>query len=41
MTVLNLVLQSDHKAIGSSRVSERFLPGRAGSPLVAAKKFGH
>jgi len=37
MTVLNLVLHSDNNVIGSSRVIERFHPGRAGSPLVAAK----
>jgi len=37
MTVLNLVLHSDNNAIGSSLVIERFHPGRAGSPLVAAK----
>jgi len=37
MTVLKLVLLSDNNAIGSSRVFERFHPGRAGSPLVAAK----
>jgi len=37
MTVTNLVSHSDNNAIGSSRVVERFYPGRAGSPLVAAK----
>jgi len=37
MTVLYLVLHSDDYAIGSSRMIERFHPGRAGSPLVAAK----
>jgi len=37
MTVLNLVLHSDNNAVGLSRVIERFHPGRAGSPLVAAK----
>jgi len=37
MTVRNLVSHSDNNAIGSSRVVERFYPGRAGSPLVAAK----
>jgi len=37
MTVLNLVFHSDNNAIGSSPVVERFHPGRAGSPLVAAK----
>jgi len=37
MTVLNLVIHSDNNAIGSSSVVERFHPGRAGSPLVAAK----
>jgi len=37
MTVLNLVLHSENHAIGSSRVIERFHPGRAGSPLVATK----
>ena len=36
MTVLNLVLHSDNNAIGSSRAIERFHPGQAGSPLVAA-----
>jgi len=40
MTVLNLVLRSDNNAIESSPVVERFHPGRAGSPLVAAKMFG-
>jgi len=37
MIVLNLMLHYDNNAIGSSRVLERFHPGRAGSPLVAAK----
>jgi len=37
MTVLNLVLHYDNNAIGSSRVIERFHPGRAGSPFVAGK----
>ena len=37
MTVTNLVSHSDNNAIGSSRVVERFYPGRAGCPLVAAK----
>jgi len=37
MTVLNLVLHSDNNAIGSTRVIELFHPGRAASPLVAAK----
>jgi len=37
MTVRNLKSHSDNNAIGSSRVVERFYPGRAGSPLVASK----
>ena len=37
MTVRNLVSHSDNNAIGSSRVVERFYPGRARSPLVPAK----
>jgi len=37
MIVENLVTHSDNNAMGSSRVVERFFPGRAGSPLVAAK----
>jgi len=39
MTILNLLLYSDNHAIGSSRVIERFHPGRAGSPLVADKSL--
>ena len=38
MAVLNLVSHSDNNAIGSSRVIELRHPGRAGSPLVAAKR---
>jgi len=37
MTVRNLVSHADNSAIGSSRAVERFYPGRAGLPLVAAK----
>jgi len=37
MTILKLLLDSDNHTIGSSRVIERFHPGRAGSPLVASK----
>jgi len=37
MTDRNLVSHSDNNAIGSSLVVERCYPGRAGSPLVAAK----